>query len=45
MAVTKEKPFPQALAEVAAGFQNTEPTVRRGYPGAAVAIKNNAEDA
>jgi hypothetical protein len=28
MAVTKEKPFPQALAEIEAGFQNTEPTDR-----------------
>jgi hypothetical protein len=32
MAVTKEKPFPQALAEIAAGFQNAEPTVRTHVP-------------
>src|ERR1019366_274751 len=42
MAVTKEQPFPQALAGIAAGYQNAEPTYGTWYRRLDLAIRNDA---
>jgi hypothetical protein len=46
MAVTKEQPFPQALAGIAAGFQKAESVSRTGSLSHSVLpMRNNEGDA